>query len=123
MATVGPAFAEISHKRSISNATVQTPPSCPVSKHSKVVLPLPEEGCQLHMCLCQFFIAHDIDLTMHEGVLVENDYSPDIIPFVADADLASILKVTNGVALKFKKFSKEWYACYEAKMASAQAKN
>ncbi|KAF5310769.1 hypothetical protein D9619_007649 [Psilocybe cf. subviscida] len=110
MASVGPALAEISHS-----------PGRPVSKRSKVVSPLPENGRQLQMCLRQFFEAHNIDLMMHEGALAENDYSPDIIPFVADADLAVIFKVTNGIVLKFKKFCKQWFGRYEAKMAAGQA--
>lgn len=123
MAAVGPALAEVSRKRSVSNVTVQTPPGRPLSKRSKIISPLPENGHELQMCLRRFLEVHNIDLSMHESALAEIDYTPDIIPDVPDADLAAIIKVTNGIVLKFKRFCKEWHTCYEAKMATAHGDN
>jgi hypothetical protein len=86
-----------------------TPPAVPASS------PLPERGLELRACLRDFAELEGIDLTSFEIQLRMEDYSPDIIPFVEDAELRKITGTTAGGVIKLKKFCKEWFVRYETK--------
>jgi hypothetical protein len=107
------------HSRSTSESPTRPAPSTP--KRFKLVppttnSPIPEAGLELRACLRDFANSEGIDLTAHEIALRDEDYSPDIIPFVDDTELRRILGATRGIVIKFKIFCKEWYNCYQKKV-------
>ncbi|KAF8878266.1 hypothetical protein CPB84DRAFT_1688378 [Gymnopilus junonius] len=79
-------------------------------------LPMPEKGLELRACLHDFAELEGIDLTIHEVPLHLEDYSPDIIPFVDDAELHRITGATSGIVIKFKRFCKDWFNRYKQKL-------
>ena len=106
------------HGRSTSESPTRVP-STP--KRLKLMLPttnspIPEAGHELCDCLRDFAKLEGINLTSHEITLHEEDYSPDIIPFVDDAEICQIIGATRGIVIKFKMFCKEWYNRYQNKI-------
>jgi len=81
-------------------------------------LPMPEKGMELCACLHDFAKLEGINLTIHEIPLHLEDYSPDIIPFVDDAELCRITGATSGIVIKFKRFCKDWFNQYEQKLCA-----
>ena len=69
--------------------------------------PIPERGSEVHDCLVSFQKHDGHDLLSYVSALVLEDYTPDIIPFISDTDLAAILHgVSRGTIVKFKLFCK-----------------
>lgn len=87
----------------------EMPPSPPMS-------PAPKFHETLHAFLVDIATQHDLDLTSFESVLQREDYTPDLIPFVEDEILISLLDLSSGKVIKFKRLSKEWYRRYEKKV-------
>ncbi|KAF9538414.1 hypothetical protein CPC08DRAFT_606382, partial [Agrocybe pediades] len=91
-----------------------TPPA-PLSPPSPVSS-LPEQGSELQACLAEFQAIHGHDLSSSAGPLLAEDYTPDVIPFVADTKLQTVTAASRGVIIKLKIFCKDWHARYERKV-------
>ncbi|KJA18810.1 hypothetical protein HYPSUDRAFT_118568, partial [Hypholoma sublateritium FD-334 SS-4] len=79
--------------------------------------PIPERGSEVNDCLLSFQKHDGHDLLSYASALVLEDYTPDIIPFIADTDLAAILDgVSKGTIVKFKLFCKSWHNRQAAKL-------
>ena len=102
------------HSESATPVIISTPKHMKL-KASTFDSPLPEVGLELFACLHDFVELEGVELTSHEAVLQMEDYMPDIIPFVNDSDLCQLTGITGSVAIKLKRFCKEWYNHYEKK--------
>lgn len=78
--------------------------------------PAPKFDNILHACLIDIAARHGLDLTTFESDLQKQDYTPDLIPFVPEETLVSLLGLSSGKVIKFKQLCKEWFQRYEKKV-------
>ena len=118
-----PLLGNLSHKRVRDHSS--SPNTTPKRARTSVVpasSPLPELGLELRACLRKFAeLEGGVDLTAFETQLRNEDYTPDIIPFIDDGELRKITGATAGAIIRLKKFCKERYSRYEAKRNSPES--
>jgi hypothetical protein len=81
----------------------RSPPPRPLS-------PGPSYGYELRAFLTDFAFNEGIDLTGHEGVLLDNDFQPDILVNISAERLSRLLGITEGHAHRMLMYLAPWNA-------------
>ncbi|KAF9530063.1 hypothetical protein CPB83DRAFT_892993 [Crepidotus variabilis] len=83
---------------------------------SPITSPAPKFDNILRACLLDMATHHNLDFVRFESILQKEDYTPNIILFVEDETLMSLLELSPGTVTKFKRSCKEWFQRYEKKV-------
>jgi hypothetical protein len=118
MAAMVPLLSGLSHKHSHSESAspVHTPSKLAHQNAAPAVFsPIPSHGSELHACLADFSTDKGINMVDCEHLLMAEEFTPDIIPFVDISWLCHITGAPEGHIRKLVQFCEEWQACLEKK--------
>lgn len=87
-------------------------PSTPQRPRTVVVFdsPAPLAQNELHTCLVGFHGVQGIDILAREETLADLNLTPDIIHLVSISRLQELTGLSEGKAMKFQVYCKEWMA-------------
>ncbi|KAF9463063.1 hypothetical protein BDZ94DRAFT_1309169 [Collybia nuda] len=104
---------------SSSNDNVISVPSSPAPAPSS---PIPAAGTELRSCLTRFLAIKGVDLLSHEEILLQHDFTPDIIPDLPVTRLLGLIGCSEGHVMKLQAFCRRWQDGCDNKM-SRQSKH
>ncbi|RDX56589.1 hypothetical protein K466DRAFT_606734 [Polyporus arcularius HHB13444] len=113
----GQQFAALTPASAPLPYSLGNPPRTPasVARMTPPTSPLPPPADELHQFLIALSIKKDVDMLDCEAELAAREFTPDILPSVAFAQLKEATGVADGKIVKMQVFAKEWVARQQEK--------